>query len=108
MRRALPWVVRVLWDPVVEFDLLDAKGKPDHGKVVPALVVLWLLVLATIQRVPSLGFTIAVLAASFGGSTFRAFLRSRTVVASETILHTTITQNLAEREQGDGTFQPTP
>ena len=105
MTRWLPWVIRALWDPVRELDLVDAKGKPDHGKVVPAMVVLWLLSLATIQRAPSLGFSIAVLAASFGGSTFRAFLRSRTVTASE---DTVILKNLKDREQGDGTFQPTP
>ena len=81
--------VHLVQFPAYALDLLDRTGKPDHGKIMPALVIAAVLVLHAFHNPLPLGVVITLVAAAFGASTFRAFLRSRTVTASATTSATT-------------------
>lgn len=81
----MKWFLWLLWDPMYALDLKDDKGCPDHGKIV-GWVMAWALLgalLATNGRVPSLGHTIALLAAAQGSRVFVAFLKYKTATAHE-------------------------
>lgn len=80
---SLPFLLRLLWDPVRALDLLDAKGAPDYAKVIPVTVIYAILVLAAFGKALGLGVVVALLAASFGQSMFRSFLKSKTVTVHE-------------------------
>ncbi len=73
----LPWLLRLIWNPIEALDLHDEHGRPDHGKVMPAVCLVWLLVLVSSGHTPPLGVLIALASLSFGYAGWRAFLRSR-------------------------------
>lgn len=75
----LPFLLRLLWDPVQALDLLDATGKPDYAKIIPVTVIYALLTLIAFNKTPSLGVVLALLSASFGQSMFRSFLKAKVV-----------------------------
>lgn len=67
-----------LWLAVCKaLDWLDNRGQPDHGKLMPGITLIWLLILASAHRLPGVANVIALLAASFGYGSWRTFLRSR-------------------------------
>lgn len=69
--------LQLLLNPVKTLDLVNAKGEPDHGKVLPAIVSFWILTLALLDKLPSVGHTVALLSASFGYASWRTFLSAR-------------------------------
>ena len=104
----LDWVLGQLWSPIVRaLDLVDRQGEHDHGKIIGLLfagAILGILVW-TDGRVPSLGHTIALLAAAFGSRVFIAFLRSRTVTSQETVQ---TVREITERRALLGDAEATP
>jgi hypothetical protein len=81
----LKWILLLLWNPVKALDLCDNKGSPDHGKIIGWIMAWAVLIslLITSGKVPSLGHTIALLAAAQGTRVFVAFLKYKTVTAHE-------------------------
>ena len=73
---AMAIVLRIGWDmirnPWRTLDLIDAKGAPDHGKLIGLFFAIAILVslIFTKGTVPSLGHTIALLAGAFGSRVF--------------------------------------
>lgn len=83
----MKWFLLLLWDPVKAMDLQDVWGRPDHGKIA-GWVMAWAILICLLYtggEIPSLGHTIALLAAAQGARVFIAFLKSRTVTAQETV-----------------------
>ena len=98
------------WALLYPIDCLDPEGKPDHGKLAATLIgVLFAILVLRMPKggVPPLAQTVAFIAGLFGPRMFYRFLNRGSWSATET-LQTTIAKNVAEREQGDGTYQPTP
>lgn len=102
------WLLRHTWCPIVRaLDLLDREGQHDHGKIIGLLFASAILVTLALTdgRVPSVGHTIALLAAAFGPRIFIAFLRSRTVTSQEIL---TTTREIQERRAALGDAEPSP
>lgn len=70
----LPWLVRFLWQPEVELDMLDKEGKPDHGKIMGYYLVTCFMVMAVTNTLPSIGELIVLASVGFGWIMFRTFL----------------------------------
>lgn len=58
-------------------DLVDTHNRPDHGKILPTIALLWLLVLASAGNLPKLPYLLALISASHGYAGWRTFLRVR-------------------------------
>ena len=95
----MKWFWWALWHPLAAFDLIDPRGKPDHGKVMGWIGFWTFIVLILIDKLPSLGHTIALLAAVYGSRVFVAFLRSRAVTAHE---ERTVSQVTVRRDTDRG------
>lgn len=78
-----PFIARLLFDPVRALDLIDQHGKADYSKIIPVTVIYGVLALFAIGKPLAVGIVLTLLAASFGQSMFRSFLKARTVVAAE-------------------------
>lgn len=106
----LPFVVRVVWDPIRALDLVDERtGHPDHGKTMPAVVLACVITAQFVGRAFGIATILAVLAASFGAAMFRTFLNTRTVTVQRQELDsttTTLTGTVAPRDTAAG-IQPT-
>jgi hypothetical protein len=80
----VPWVLQLLWHPPEALDLVDGEGRIDHGKVLPALCLIWLLLLVTLDRAPDVWVMIVLVSASYGYGSWRTFLMSKTLTRTET------------------------
>lgn len=106
----LPFVLRLVIDPVRACDLVDYKHEPDHTKVVPFLVICAAVVLKLLNAPLTAAELLIIMSASFGASMFRMFLRSKTVTAtvSDTTSRAfteskiTVQQVLARRDAEEG------
>lgn len=106
MRISIPWVARLLWDPVSALDLRDKTDKPDHAKIVPFL---FLTFACAAHFVTPLSWweLLALGSLSFGYGAWRTFLSSRAV--SGTFNQTeTITRTIVEQRDAAKGIQPTP
>lgn len=81
LTRCYRWALAAVQFPAVALDLLDARGKVDHKKLVPLLVVVWLLRLMTLALAHGQPFDgwlvvlgIFLLAAAFGPRLFQVAL----------------------------------
>lgn len=82
-----PWLVRIFYQPEIEFDLLDDEGKPDHGKSVGFFAFIVLVTLMAVRILPaSVGVVMVLIAAIFGQRVFVALIRSRAVTSAETVI----------------------
>lgn len=67
--------------PAYAMDMLDRTGKPDHGKIVPFIVVQELIVLLCLGRLPVTASAVALVSvlitAVFGQSMWRAHLKAK-------------------------------
>ena len=79
-----PFVLRLIWDPIRALDLLDRSDKPDHGKVMPCI----LLASAIVGSFTGHAFPVASLivlgSLAYGLSAWRAFLQSKSVTFTRT------------------------
>ena len=100
------WLFATFWLPVADaFDLVDNAGQVDHGKAAGFLafwVFVWLVV---VDRLPPLGHTIVMFSAMFGSRVFIAFLKSRTVTATETVVEN---HQITERRDTEKGVETTP
>lgn len=103
------WLLTLLKNPLEALDLVDDRGRPDHGKVLPALCLIWLLVLLSVGRPLPLGTVIALGSLSFGYAGWRTFLRSRDALRAAAARSALLPapQGVAARDESDGT-QDTP
>lgn len=75
--RVLPFLVRVLWQPEVELDLLTPAGKPDHAKIMGYYLMTNLLLLAWFRRLPEFWLSALICAVGFGWIGLRTILSAR-------------------------------
>lgn len=104
----LPFVVRLMLDPVRALDLLDKHDVPDHTKIVPFVVLVGVFALKVLGN----PFTIAELAiivpASFGAAMYRSFLRSKQLhVNSSEYTSTSLIRKILDRRNADEGVDPT-
>lgn len=93
MRKSF-WV-HLLLDPFTALDLVDADGKPDHGKVLPA-ILLFAAIVAHFGHNPFTAASLIILGSlSYGYGMWRSFLKSRSVTATEQ----TIKQEIISRHE---------
>lgn len=108
------WVLWFLWNPLSALDLVDGRGKPDHGKVMGfvGFVGLYGLAIILVWRVgyvPPVAVWLILGTLPFGLIAWRILLRSKAITSAETVTHT-ITEAIASRRKigaDDGT-EPTP
>jgi hypothetical protein len=110
MKLKLPWVVRAVWEPVRELDLLDKNDKPDHGKIVPFL---FLIAAFTAHFfLPLTWWELSALGSlSFGYGAWRTFLTSKTVSGTfntSTNTSTSVIHTITERRDPEKGIEPTP
>lgn len=82
----LPFVLRLLWDPVRALDLVDEHGKADHAKVIPTALLVTVVVLRAVvwnSVVPSVLELLVLFSASFGYGAWRTFLKSKTATFTQ-------------------------
>lgn len=111
--RRIPFLVRLLWDPVRALDLVDNANNPDYAKIIPVIVIVWVLYLLSKGHTISVGMVITLLAASFGQSMFRSFLKARSVTSDEKatlVLNRTedIKRQIIERHDAATGTEPSP
>lgn len=70
------WWLQLLVHPVKALDLVDNHGKPDHGKILPAITLLVFLVLTVLERLPDLDVVLTLMIASHGYAGLRTLLRA--------------------------------
>ncbi len=100
----MTWLLMILKNPLMAFDLVDSKGDPDHGKVMGFLAFWAFVALAIAQRLPSVGHTLIMFSGIYGARTFIAFLKTKSVTATGTDAVTrTIQQVEAARTKYFGT-----
>lgn len=76
--------LKLLW----AFDLIDNAGQPDHGKLAGFVAFWTFIALIVVGKLPSVGHTIVLFSAAFGPRMFIAFLKNRTVTATESTVRT--------------------
>lgn len=96
MRKAF-WLHLVL-DPFTALDLTDAKGQPDHGKILPAILLLAAIVAQFLDRQFSAAVLVILGSLSYGYGAWRAFLKSRVVTATEMTMNKTVNVNVKREE----------
>lgn len=79
----LPFLARLVWDPVRALDLVDKHGKPDYSKIIPVTVIYIVLLLAAFGKSLATGMVFILISASFGQSMYRSFLKTKSVTAHE-------------------------
>jgi hypothetical protein len=75
--------LHLLLDPFTALDLVDQRGKPDHGKVLPAILLFSAIVGQFIDKPFASASLIILGSLAYGYGMWRSFLKSRTVVVSE-------------------------
>lgn len=109
-----PFVVRMLWDPARAFDLVDATGSADHGKLLPATLMLAVLVLKVLG-ITFAWYELLILAALTGGvSLVRTLIKSGAIKGTgtaaislaETVQHTITETRETHRDPSRG-VEPT-
>lgn len=73
----MPWLVRLLWDPPAELDLLDKDDRPDHAKIVGFVLTSAFLVFAWFDRLPDFWRMLLIAALGYGWIGLRTFLNRR-------------------------------
>lgn len=81
---ALWRIPAMIVDPVEGFDLVDNKGEPDQGKIVPFTVIVATLVFHAIGNPMPLWHVITLVSAAFGYGSWRTFLKSKTATLTST------------------------
>lgn len=107
------WLWSLCWDPLRALDLVDAHGRPDHGKLVGfiAFLAVWALLAVQVWRgTPATAAQLIILVTPiFGWVAWRTFLRSKIVTAQEQVT-AQLTAAIGARRavgQADG-VEPTP
>lgn len=92
MRKSF-WIHLVL-DPFTALDLVDKDGKPDHGKILPAILLFSAIVLQFIDKQYTAAVLITLGSLSYGYGMWRSFLKSKAVTSVESLqrIDTTITK----------------
>lgn len=102
--------LHLLLDPFTALDLTDSSGKTDHGKVLPALLLFSAIVLQFKGNQYSAAVLIVLGSLSYGYGAWRAFLKSKTVTATEATQRIKIEQRVEEilaRRDVDAGIDPT-
>lgn len=76
------WLHLVI-DPFTALDLVDREGRPDHGKILPAILLFSAIIAQFLDKQYSLGVLIALGSLSYGYGMWRTFLRSKAATATE-------------------------
>lgn len=101
------WLHLVL-DPLRTLDLTDSKGNPDHGKVLPAILLFAAIIAQFLNQPFAVGSLIVLGSLSYGYGAWRAFLKSKTVTSTEVLTHNKteisqkIEQILSRRDVAEG------
>ena len=97
------WLHLVI-DPFTALDLTDRHGNADHGKVLPAILLISAIVLQFLEKQFSVAVLITLGSLSYGYGMWRSFLKSKTVMSRETLQvnDITIEQILARRDAATG------
>jgi hypothetical protein len=108
----LPFVLRLLIDPVRALDLLDGHVTPDHTKIIPFVVVIMIVTLKAMHNPFTVMEDTVLLTAAFGQSMWRMFLREKTLTGTvtatlNTTLNETVTKQILERRDTDLGVDPT-
>ena len=108
---------RILGPTWYWLDLVDRKGRPDHGKIFGAIAFFWGLVVlwdihAHLQHQPELmpfflGFAALVFLAPYGIRGLAMWLKSRGGGTVDVVGEAAKAAIAARRSHGDGTFEPT-
>jgi hypothetical protein len=98
----LPFVLRLIIDPVRALDLLDGHTVPDHTKIIPFVVVIMIVALKAVHNPFTVMEDTVLLTAAFGQSMWRMFLREKTLTGTvaatvNTTLNETVTKQILER-----------
>jgi hypothetical protein len=112
-----PWIVRLLWDPVETLDLVDSDGRPDHGKVLPA-ILLFSAILYQYLAIPyAIGALVVLGSLAYGYGAWRAFLKSKSVTGTfseetksekvEVDIHQEITERILKNRDSEAGIDPT-
>lgn len=81
MRKSF-WI-HLLLDPFTALDLVDNRGKPDHGKVLPA-ILLFSAIVAQFRDKPFASASLIILGSlAYGYGMWRTFLKTKTVTVQE-------------------------
>lgn len=105
----LPLILRLAWDPFRALDLVNDKGKPDHGKVMPAVVMACIIVAHFIGNPIGDMLAVILVSGSYGFASWRTFLNTKalTVRRQEAVSDSTTTNiTVAPRDTSSG-IQPT-
>lgn len=105
-----PWLLRALWNPIEALDLRDNDDKPDHGKVLP-----WILLMAAIvfhaMGIPFAWWELTALGSlAYGYGAWRTFLKAKSVSGTftESVQRTSIhTHSITERRDPSEGIEPT-
>lgn len=105
-----PWFwVQAVTDPAYAFDLVDARGKTDHSKIVPFLLLIATVVAHFLGKPFSIGELTVLFSAAYGYGMFRTFIKSGTFKRTETATETkttTINHTIAERRDPERGIDP--
>lgn len=86
----MPWLLKILINPIDALDLRDERDQPDHGKIMGffAFLILFVLIAGYVfagARLVPLGHMIVLGTLAFGWPAWRTFLKARTVTSTESI-----------------------
>lgn len=95
----LPWILKAIWNPVQHIDLRDAKGDPDHSKIVPWLFLITACVFHVIGKPFTWYELVALGSLCYGWAGWRAFLKSRTLTGTATANFTRSEQEHVSRTE---------
>jgi hypothetical protein len=112
-----PWIIRVLWNPVEALDLTDNEGKPDHGKILPAILLVSAITLQFLGKQYAIGILVVLGSLAYGYGAWRTFLKSKSVTGTfsevaktekvEVDIKQELTQRIIEKRDHDEGFEPT-
>jgi hypothetical protein len=99
----VPWLLRVVWNPVAAFDLTDGRQRTDHSKVVPWAFLVTACVFKGFGNPFEWYELLALGSMSFGYGAWRTFLKSKSITGTfekkESLVKTVIRQ---ERDVAEG------
>lgn len=101
-----PFWFRLLADPVEALDLTDPHGRADHGKILPAVLLVSAIVAQFVGRPFPVPALIVLGSLSYGYGAWRAFLKARAVTHHTERREVDVAVHAPPRDVAEG-VQPT-
>ncbi len=108
MRKSF-WI-HLLLDPFTALDLVDRRGKPDHGKVLPAILLFSAIVAQFLDKPFASASLIILGSLAYGYGMWRSFLKTKTVTVQEqnsTIVSVSRHEEILSRRDVNAGIDPT-